>query len=79
MFRKSKLVSALLDHGQATGFGLNELAYKYYKDDGYQDEWMQLAQLIGYSVSAFGGLSYASEEVTHKADLIAEELERPDD
>lgn len=33
---------------------LNELAEKNFP----QEDWQQLAQLIGYSVSGFGGLSY---------------------
>ena len=34
----------------------------------------QFAQLIGYSVSGFGELSYASAEMVEKADEIAEDI-----
>jgi hypothetical protein len=43
---------------------LNELAAL----DFPREDWEQLAQLIGYSVSGFGDLSYASEEAIEKAD-----------
>jgi hypothetical protein len=35
---------------------------------------MQLAQLIGYSVSGYGDLSYASDESVARADTIARKL-----
>lgn len=58
-FRENKLVRALLDHGQRTGFGPNELA----RLDGIPPEdRMQLAQLIGYSLSGYGSLGYVSDE-----------------
>jgi hypothetical protein len=38
------------------------------------DERMQLAQLIGYSVSGYGDLSYASRESVERADEIADAL-----
>lgn len=69
-FKMNRLVDALLEHGQKTGFGLNELSRGYHDTDGYQEEWQQLAQLIGYSVSAYGGLSYADPEKVEKADQI---------
>jgi hypothetical protein len=37
---------------------------------------MQLAQLIGYSVSGYGDLSYASRKSVRLADEIAEKLIR---
>lgn len=39
-----------------------------------QEDWEQFAQLIGYSVSGFGDLSYASESVVSRADKIAARL-----
>ena len=35
---------------------------------------MQLAQLIGYSVSGFGDLSYADRDVVRRADRKTEKL-----
>lgn len=54
-FVKNELVSALLDHGQATGFGLNDLAKKFNKPE-HAPHWQQLAQLIGYSMNGYGEL-----------------------
>lgn len=56
-FKKNAIVRDLLDHGQATGFGLNELACsgKYSNED-----FAQLAQLIGYSHS--GASAYLTND-----------------
>lgn len=51
-------------------YGLNELLKQRYTDD----DWSQLFQLMGYSVGAFGDLSYADHETVAKADKIAESL-----
>ena len=40
-FKENSLVRALLDHGQATGLGLNELARKFYAPE-HADEAMKL-------------------------------------
>jgi hypothetical protein len=56
-FKSNKCVEALLDHGQKTGFGLNELAYQAHT----AEDQMQLAQLIGYSVSGYGDLGYVTD------------------
>ena len=37
-FKENQLVRALLDHGQETGFGLNELARKCYTPE-HADDW----------------------------------------
>ncbi len=76
-FKQNRLVDALLDHGQATGFGLNELARKYDSrgpGGDYREDWNQLAQLMGYSTSGFGDLSYARPDTVREADKIADEL-----
>ncbi len=73
-FKENKLVRMLLNHGRATGLGLNELAMQTYHKEEYRDDWNQLAQLIGYSVSGYGDLSYADEERVARADQLAEEL-----
>lgn len=66
-FKENKIVTYLLDHG---GIDLNHLAVQGFSDEDH----MQFAQLIGYSVSGFGDLSYASDEVVAEADEIAAEL-----
>ena len=37
-------------------------------------ERMQLAQLLGYSVSGYGDLSYASEQSVRTADAMSEQI-----
>ena len=69
-FKKNRIVDDMLEHSRKHGFGLNEMAMRDYTDD----ERMQLAQLIGYSVSGYGNLSYASEESVAKADDVAEAI-----
>ena len=71
-FKANVLINALLDHGQATGFGLNELARKFYTPE-HADDWQQLAQLIGYSLSGYGELSYVSDDAYGAAATMADE------
>lgn len=54
-FKENKIVSFLLEHG---GYDLNKLAQM----DFPREDREQFAQLIGYSLSGFGELSYVSEE-----------------
>jgi hypothetical protein len=67
-FRSNALVRYLLDAG---GLTLNDLAILPNISGA---DWEQLAQLIGYSVSGWGGLSYVSTEACNKADEIAHEV-----
>ncbi|MEW7314395.1 hypothetical protein AB1E22_17125 [Buttiauxella gaviniae] len=57
-FKENQIVRKLLDFSTAHGYGLNEMAL----DDFSDDDRMQLAQLIGYSLSGYGTLSYVSDE-----------------
>lgn len=70
-FKANALVCKLLDHGQKTGLGLNELACISGIDE---NDWQQLAQLIGYSVSGYGDLSYADGRTVAAADKKVEKL-----
>lgn len=56
-FKQNKIVRDLLDYASERGFGLNEIARKDYS----KEDHVQLAQLIGYSLSGFGTLSYVSD------------------
>lgn len=53
-FRANALVRYLLDNG---GLDMNHLARACH--DAPREDWAQFAQLIGYSVSGYGDLSYA--------------------
>lgn len=63
-FRQNAIVRFLLDAGP---FDLHKLAFMQFSDDDRE----QFAQLIGYSVSGFGELSYANPETIECADVIA--------
>jgi hypothetical protein len=67
-FRKNAIVDHLLESHPT--MDLNALACMEFS----QEDRIQFAQLIGYSVSGFGDLSYSSIRVTHEADLKADEL-----
>lgn len=58
-FKANKIVRYLLDAG---GIDMDQLAIMPFD----QDDREQFAQLIGYSLSGFSGLSYVSD-VTHEA------------
>lgn len=55
-FKPNKIVQKLLDFGQSKGYGLNEIAVEAFE----AEDRRQLAQLIGYSVGGYSGLSYVS-------------------
>ncbi len=65
-FRENKIVSAVL---ATSKLDLNALAILEFS----QADRIQFAQLIGYSVSGFGDLSYSCPEIVAKADSIVEE------
>lgn len=68
-FKENKIVSRLLDHSEAHGYGLNEIAC----DDFSLDDRQQLAQLIGYSLSGYGDLGYVTDYAYESALIMAEE------
>lgn len=63
-FKKNGLVDVLYEHGVNTGLGLNELHCMNFTDEDRQ----QFAQLIGYSVSGYGSLSYVTDEAYEAAE-----------
>lgn len=66
-FKRNGLVDALYEHGVKTGLSLNELHCMDFTDEDRQ----QFAQLIGYSVSGYGSLSYVSDEAYEAAEQAA--------
>lgn len=66
-FKPNKIVQALLEAGP---LDMNALATMGFSDEDHE----QLAQLIGYSISGFGDLSYASKETVDQADYTVEHL-----
>ena len=70
-FKENKIVRRLLDYSKQRGYGLNEIALEDFTDD----DRMQLAQLIGYSLSGYGELSFVSDESWEQAAAATPEKE----
>jgi hypothetical protein len=72
-FKSNELVDALFEHGCKTGLSMNELFDMNFTNE----DRMQFAQLLGYSVFGYCDLSYVSEEsaeyVTNKVEKIMKE------
>ena len=66
-FHRNEIVRFLLDAGP---YDMNKLTGMPFS----REDWEQFAQLIGYSVSGFGELPYASNEAVVKADSVVEAL-----
>ena len=62
-FKENKMVSFLLDWAQGKGMGLNEMACMNFP----REDWQQFAQLIGYSTSGYGELSYVTDRQYERA------------
>lgn len=67
-FKENAIVRKLLDFSTQNGYGLNEIA----RDDFSQDDRIQLAQLIGYSLRGFGTLSYVDDHTYYVAQALAD-------
>ena len=65
-FQRNKIVAFLLDNGP---FDLNQLAMM----DFSPEDRRQFAQLIGYSLSGYGELSYVDDETYMTAEAMAEQ------
>lgn len=68
-FKENAIISHLIDKGSIS---LNDLCFLDFSDS----DWMQLHQLIGYSVSGYGGLNQTSKKSTRKADKRVSKLIR---
>lgn len=66
-FKANDIVRFLLDAGP---FDMNQLAVMKFS----REDREQFAQLIGYSVSGFGELSYVRPKIVTKADARAKKL-----
>ena len=66
-FRENAIVLMLLDEGP---FDMNQIARRNFS----QEDREQFAQLIGYSVSSAGSLSYMSAATASRGDIEAEKL-----
>lgn len=73
-FKGNAIVRHLLDFASSRGCSLNEIAAM----DFTRDDHVQFAQLIGYSVSGFGDLSYVDNETYDAAERMAEGADERD-
>lgn len=64
-FKSNKIIEWIIDANRTS---MNELAVMPFSDE----DRTQFAQLIGYSVSGFGELSYVPKAVADAADKLAE-------
>ena len=69
-FKKNEIVDQLLDFASLHGFDMNKIACM---DFSKNDRW-QFAQLIGYSVSGIGDLSYHDRKELALADEIVDKM-----
>jgi len=67
-FKENAIVTHLLEWAQERGRGMNEIAAM----DFSVEDRRQFAQLIGYSVSGYGGLCYVDSLECAAADKMAE-------
>ena len=74
-FKENKIVNDLLDFATPLGFDMNKIARSSYT----QTDREQFAQLIGYSLSGFGSLSYASDDVYGTAYSMYHDTAHPSD
>ena len=73
-FKRNAIVRDLLTVASAHGLDLNEIALRAARGEYNNDDHTQLAQLIGYSVSGYGELSYVSDESVAEADAEVEQI-----
>lgn len=73
-FKKNPIVIYLLDNG-GVGVDMNHLARLEFSDEDRQ----QFAQLIGYSLSGYGELSYVSDEAYERAFSQLQPIGQPEE
>lgn len=66
-FKENKIIDYLFRSGKLS---LNEVAMMNFP----REDQVQLAQLLGYSVSGFGDLSYVPRKTVLECDEIAEQM-----
>lgn len=65
-FKENAIVRQLLDFASERGMSLNEIARMPFS----REDRVQFAQLIGYSLSGFGTLSYVDNDTYEAASLM---------
>jgi hypothetical protein len=70
-FKENSIVRFLLDNG---GYDMNSLCMKGFD----KEDWIQFAQLIGYSLSGWGDLSYVDNDTYEVAHQMSNGLDERD-
>lgn len=74
-FKRNAIVNTLLQEcAERGGTDLNRIAILVQTGAFSVEDEIQLAQLIGYSVSGFGDLNYVPEEIVAQADAEADRI-----
>ncbi len=74
-FKQNAIIRYLIDVGYKHGCGLNDLARMNFSNE----DWMQLAQLIGYSLNGYGELSYVDNDSYGVAEVMSKSDENEKD
>lgn len=76
-FKRNAIVDWMLEKGRiGAKFDLNEISMMVHKGLFSVEDYVQLDQLIGYSVSGFGDLSHVPKEEVDACDEIAHEVSK---
>lgn len=67
-FKANAIVDKLYEFAKQHGYGMNEIAC----DEFSNDDRMQFAQLIGYSLGGYGELSYVTDDAYKAAQMAAD-------
>lgn len=71
-FKENQLVQLLLEESRRRGFGLNEIAKAVLTEKVSIGDAIQFWQLLGYSVSGYGDLSFIPRAEIDQCDAIAD-------
>ncbi|HYX21035.1 MAG TPA: hypothetical protein VFA98_09355 [Thermoanaerobaculia bacterium] len=70
-FKANEIVRLLLEESKKHGFGLNEIARAVLTEEVPIGDAVQFWQLLGYSVSGYGDLSFIPKKEIEMCDALA--------
>ena len=73
-FKENKIVTDLLKVAADAGLNLNSIAMRRAEGEYTKDDYSQLMQLIGYSVSGYGNLRNSRCTCLRRADRMVEKM-----
>lgn len=76
-FKENKIVSKLLEMAtKGQRYSYNDIAIDYCNGKVNRDDMVQFAQLTGWSVSGFGGLSEVKDKDWERAQVKVEKMKK---